>query len=274
LTGLFFGILLALASKLFAVKTDPRIDAVREALPGANCGACGYASCVSFAEAVVHEEAPTNGCVPGQEETARAVADILKRDYIAVKPLVATVFCAGDKEKTTDLYVYDGVEDCSVVLHYHNGLKGCSYGCLGLGSCVDACPFGVITMGEHGLPVVDADACTGCGLCVKACPRDLIKILPQSDLGHLVLCSSHDRGKQVSAVCSIGCIACKACIKACPRDAIEMEEYLAVIDLEKCDDCGKCVEACRPGTIFQRTTIPDGGKKAKSVKQAASSGND
>lgn len=256
LIGLIFGLLLAVAARYFAVRTDPRVEAVRGVLPGANCGACGYPSCINFAEAVVHEEAPTNGCIPGQDEVAVAVAEVLGREVITVKPLVATVFCCGDQAKAVDRFIYDGIKDCSVALQYNNGFKACQYGCLGLGSCVRACPFEVLSMGSHGLPVVDADSCTGCGLCVKACPQNLIKILPQNDRGHLVLCSSHDRGKSVSKACSVGCIACKACIKACPQEAIEMVDNLAVIDIDKCDDCGKCVEACKPGTIYKRTSIP------------------
>ena len=41
--GLLAGVLLSVFSKVFAVEQDERIPLVREALPGANCGACGYA---------------------------------------------------------------------------------------------------------------------------------------------------------------------------------------------------------------------------------------
>ena len=135
---------------------------------------------------------------------------------------------------------------------YGGGFKACADGCLGLGSCVRACPFDALIMGPNGLPVVDEERCTGCGLCAKACPRGVIKMLPQGNEGHLVLCNSHARGKAVKEACEVGCMACKACVKACPKEAITMEDNLAVIDLTKCDDCGECVLKCRPGTIHPR----------------------
>jgi Na+-translocating ferredoxin:NAD+ oxidoreductase subunit B len=256
LIGLLFGLLLAVVARKFAVQTDPRVEAVKEILPGANCGACGYAGCSNFAEAVVQGDTKTSGCIPGGEETAKAIAEVLGEEVTAEAQPVATVFCIGDCYKTTDRYVYDGVEDCVVANEFVGGFKSCSYGCLGFGNCVKACLFDAIKMGSHGLPVVDPEKCTGCGLCASACPRFIIQMLPKGSEGHLVLCSSHDRGKTVSRACEIGCIACKACIKACPQEAIEMDEFLAVIDLEKCDDCGECVKVCKPGTIHRRSEIP------------------
>lgn len=254
--GLFFGLLLAVTARVFTVQSDPQVDAVREVLPGANCGACGYAGCVNFAGAVVQGKAKTNGCIPGGEETARAVAEVLGQKFEEAVQPVATVFCIGDVTRAADRYIYDGVKECAAANSIYGGFKACRYGCLGLGDCVRACIFDAIKMGKHGLPVVDSEKCTGCGLCAEACPRDIIKMLPKGEQGHLVLCSSHDRGKAVSSVCSVGCIACKACIKACPRDAIVMEDNLAVIDQEKCDDCGECVLKCKPGTIHKRSAIP------------------
>lgn len=257
LIGLLFGVLLSLAARVFAVKVDPRVDQVKDVLPGANCGACGYAGCVQFAEAVVRGEADPGGCIPGAGDTSKALADVLGLVVGEAEALVATVFCIGDNTKAADLFIYDGVEDCAVAGRFNGGFKACGYGCLGLGNCARVCPFDAIDIGPHGLPVVDQEACTGCGLCVKACPRDLIETLPRrSNQGHLVLCSSHDRGKSVSKTCSVGCIACKACVKACPQEAIDMEDKLAVIDLDKCDDCGACVPVCPPVTIYPRTAIP------------------
>jgi Na+-translocating ferredoxin:NAD+ oxidoreductase subunit B len=256
LIGLLFGLFLATAARIFAVETDPRVEAVKEVLPNVNCGACGYAGCVNFAEAVVHGEAPANGCIPGGDDTTNDIAALLGQEISDSVKLVATIFCIGDYYKAADRFIYEGVEDCSVAGVFHGGFKTCSYGCLGLGNCVRACPFDAIRMGTHGLPVIDTGKCHGCGLCVKACPRDLIEILPFSEQGYLVLCNSNDRGKSVAGACTVGCIACKACIKACPREAIIMEENLAVIDLEKCDDCGECALKCKPGTIHRRSSIP------------------
>jgi Na+-translocating ferredoxin:NAD+ oxidoreductase subunit B len=256
LIGLIFGLLLAMAARFFAVQTDPLVESIKEALPGANCGACGYAGCSNFAEAVSAGETKSNGCIPGGDETAQAIAQLLGQEAGDASQPVATVFCIGDCYKTSDRYIYDGVQDCAVASDFVGGFKSCSYGCLGFGNCVRACLFDAIKMGEHGLPIVDYDQCTGCGLCATACPRDIIQMLPKSKEGHLVLCNSHERGKAVSAACEVGCIACKACVKACPQEAIEMVDNLAVIDLDKCNDCGECVPKCKPETIHRRDALP------------------
>lgn len=256
LIGLLFGLGLAVAAKVFYVKTDPRVDAVKETLPGANCGACGYAGCVNFAEAVVLGEAKPGDCIPAGEEEIQEMARVLGIEVSTSASPVATVFCIGDIYRAADNFVYDGVQDCKVAGEMNGGHKTCTYGCLGLGNCVRVCPFDAIRMGTHGLPVVDEEKCTGCELCAKECPRDIIKMLPRGDNGHLVLCTSQDRGKTVSKACEVGCIACRACVKVCPQEAIEMDGKLAVIDLDKCDDCGKCVEKCPPNTIYQRRSIP------------------
>lgn len=258
--GLFFGVVLALAARFFAVESDPLVDEVREALPGANCGACGYAGCTNFAEAVVQGDTSLSGCIPGGNDVAAAIGEILGKKVEETVPLVATVFCIGGTEEAHNNFIYDGIWDCNIAQTYGGGFKACPYGCLGLGSCVAACPFEAIAMGENGLPVIDPELCGGCGLCAEACPRGIIKILPKGKDGHLVLCNSQDRGRAVSRACKVGCIACKACIKACEQEAITMDNNLAVIDLEKCTDCGDCAQKCRPGTIYPRTaktlTVP------------------
>lgn len=265
LIGLTFGLLLSIAARVFAVTVDPRVDAVKEILPGVNCGACGYAGCVNFAEAVVHGEAKTNGCIPGGEDTTRAIAEELGLEVLESESLVAVLFCIGGNATAVDRFIYDGVKDCAVAGRMNYGFKACRYGCLGLGNCVDACPFEAISMGAHGLPVIDMEACTGCGVCVSSCPRNLLKTIPGSREAHLVLCSSHDRGKSVAKACKNGCIACRACVKACDQDAIEMQDNLAVIDPEKCNNCGDCIPACRPETIYTLSSLPKSEDEVKDV---------
>ena len=51
--GVICAVLLAVASKVMAVKEDERFPAIRACLPGANCGACGYAGCDGYAKALV-----------------------------------------------------------------------------------------------------------------------------------------------------------------------------------------------------------------------------
>ncbi len=270
LIGLLFGLVLATAAKIFAVETDPRVEAIKDIVPGVNCGACGYAGCARFAEAAVNGDVEPGGCIPGGEDVANEIAKVLGVEVSATASPVATVFCIGDIYKAADRFIYDGVEDCAVADQMYGGFKACTYGCLGLGNCVRVCPFDAIRMGTHGLPVVDIEKCTGCGLCAKECPRDLIQMLPPGDEGHLVLCSSQDRGKAVSKACEVGCIACKACVKACPQEAIEMDGKLAVIDLEKCNDCGDCVEKCPPGTIYRRSAIPSEEEAESAASEEAS----
>ena len=74
--GLFCGILLAVASKVMAVKVDERVVKLRDALPGANCGACGYTGCDGYAEALAKGEAKTNLCVPGADAVAKHASAI------------------------------------------------------------------------------------------------------------------------------------------------------------------------------------------------------
>ncbi|MDP8219498.1 MAG: RnfABCDGE type electron transport complex subunit B, partial [Candidatus Theseobacter exili] len=75
--GLFFGAGLAYASKIFTVDKDPKIDKILNALPGINCGSCGYPGCQSLAEAIVSGEVPVNKCTPGGAATAQKIAKLL-----------------------------------------------------------------------------------------------------------------------------------------------------------------------------------------------------
>ena len=51
--GLLGGILLCVVSKLCQTnKTNEKLEKIRAALPGANCGSCGFAGCDAYAEAV------------------------------------------------------------------------------------------------------------------------------------------------------------------------------------------------------------------------------
>jgi Na+-translocating ferredoxin:NAD+ oxidoreductase RNF subunit RnfB len=50
-TGALIGILLGIAGEKFAVEVDEKEQAVRECLPGNNCGGCGYPGCDGLAVA-------------------------------------------------------------------------------------------------------------------------------------------------------------------------------------------------------------------------------
>ncbi len=246
--GLAFGGLLAVAARKFAVDADPRTEAVQAALPGVNCGACGYAGCSAFAEAAARGDARPDGCPAGGPALALQLAAILGKKVEAREREVAQVLCAGSRSEAPDRAVYSGIPDCRAAVLIAGGPKGCTYGCLGLGTCVRVCRFDAMHMNANDLPEVSGDRCTGCTACVKACPRGMIVMAPASRRVH-IRCNSRDRGAVVRKVCTVGCIACRLCVKECPREAITFADNLARIDYARCDNCQACVKVCPMHTI-------------------------
>jgi electron transport complex protein RnfB len=248
--GFLFSVGLVAAYQKLKVEEDPKVGAVSEILPQANCGACGYSGCRAFAEAVVAEQAPANGCPVGGTETARQVADILGVEAGEVVRKVARLHCRGDHEAAKDRGEYLGLTTCYAA-HLVGGNKQCSYGCLGYGDCVRVCLFDSLMMGEDGLPKVHEDRCTACGKCVDACPRNLFELHPL-DQNILVFCRSLDRGPAAKKACKNACIACGICARACP-DAIEVSDNLAVIrDYKKIiPDQIPALEKCPTDSIGQ-----------------------
>ena len=238
---------LGIAAKKLAVKEDPRLEKILEALPGANCGGCGYAGCAAFARAVLEDEAPIEGCVAGGESTALKVAEVLGRKVEKTERMVAFVACHGSKTYTRQRFIYQGIDDCRAAVNVGGGSKACAFGCLGLGSCQKVCPFGAITI-EDDLAKIDPEECVGCGLCVDECPRNIIHLVPARATVQ-VLCSSQNVGKTVKDFCDVGCIGCRRCERACPFNAINVIRNVAVIDPAKCRTCGICMEVCPQDTI-------------------------
>jgi len=247
--GLLFGVGLALAYKRYEVKVDPKVEAVREVLPGANCGACGYPGCDGFASAVVNGGASPSGCPVGGAKVTEDICEILGVEADVGEDMVAKVLCQGDMDRAKDKFIYTGVEDCAAASMLSSGPKACSYGCLGLGSCVKVCQFDAIHIDERGIAVVDVDKCTACGQCVNACPKGLIEMVPKKSFVQ-VMCISKDRGKDVRKYCDIGCIACRICVNACEFGAIEIENNIAKIDYDKCTNCMVCAEKCPTNAIY------------------------
>lgn len=234
---------LGLAAKKFAVRQNPLIEKVEEVLPGVNCGVCGWAGCSAYARAVVEEGAPANACIPGGQEAARLVAEIMGVEASQTESYVAIVLCKGGTREAKSRFEYRGVSDCKAAMLIAGGGKSCTYGCLGLGTCERVCPFEAIRLAENGLPAVDEERCTGCGICVKNCPKDVIRLAPRG-MGIHVLCHSHDKGGQVKKVCTVGCIGCGACVRICPYEALSLHDGLAVMDYGRCRECGLCVDQC------------------------------
>ena len=229
--GVLFGLFLALASRAFRVQQDPRIEAVLEALPGINCGACGYAGCRSYAQAVVEGE-KVGLCTAIGPDAGAVIAAIMGVEFSQQGRSRAVVHCQGGTDRCADRSRYDGIQDCRAAHIISGGPKACAYGCLGFGTCADVCPFNAITMSDQRLPVIDADKCTACGMCVRVCPRDLISLLDEKYTIYLG-CSSHYRGKAVKDICEVGCTACNLCAKKDPNGAIELQDNLPVLDFEK-----------------------------------------
>ncbi len=242
--GTVFGLGLAFAAKKFSVKMDPRVEQVREVLAGAHCGACGFAGCQQYAEAVVaNPDVSPNLCTPGGAKTAELVAMITGKKAETAEPIFSRIMCRGDWQKSVKRFKYEGVQDCRAAILAGGGDKACVYGCLGYGTCVKACPFDALHMNENHLPVVDITKCTGCRKCEAACPKKVIEVLP-AGRAVLVACHSRDRGADTRKNCQIGCIACGACVKVCPFDSPMIENNVSRIDLEKCRVCGLCVRKC------------------------------
>ena len=243
IVGLIVGLFLGIAAISFKVEVDEREEAVLEALPGNNCGGCGYAGCSGLAAAIVKGEAPVNACPVGGDAVGDKIADIMGVEAQKGQRQVAFVHCKGDCNKAKTDYEYSGVEDCSMVAYVPGGgPKSCNYGCLGYGNCVKACPFDAIHVVD-GVAVVDKEACKACGKCIEACPKKLLSFVPYT-AKHIVACSSEDKGPVAMKACDVACIGCGLCKKNCPNGAITVEDFHATIDQEKCTQCGKCAEVC------------------------------
>ncbi len=245
--GFIAGIALSLAAKFMAVEIDEKQEKIRECLPGANCGACGYSGCDGYAAAIASGEATPDKCAPGGDSTANGLAEILGVE-ISSTPKIAFIACGGNCESSALKYNYQGFESCAAANLVHSGPLECEYGCIGFGDCIKACVFGAIEI-KNGRPVVCSDLCAGCGKCTDACPKSLIRLV-NKDTKTFVNCSSKAKAAVANKECKLSCIGCKLCEKVCENGAITVNDNLAVIDREKCTDCGKCKEVCRRGVII------------------------
>lgn len=244
--GLIAGLGLGVASRVFAVHVDPKVEAIEEALLGTNCGACGFPGCSGLANAIASGEAAVTDCLPGGEDVAHAVAGIMGVEAGASAKEIAVVLCKGGDIDAKTKFDYRGVKDCWAAAEVGGGFKSCGYGCLGLGSCYKACNFGAIEITEDRLAIIIPEKCTGCTMCVPACPKNIIKMVPADQKVH-VLCSSHDKGPATKKVCSVGCIGCTLCTKKTSN--MSMENNLAVVDYSVIDNEHSPADVCPTNTI-------------------------
>jgi electron transport complex protein RnfB len=252
--GMFFAIVLAITNKKLYVREDPRIVKILEELPGANCGACGNASCHDLAQKIVKGDAEPNSCPVGSGDMVENIAQILGVESKEVVKKVAVVHCGAGTEIRKNNGIYVGGKTCSVADIIGGGIA-CLYGCLGYGDCVSACLFDAIEMVE-GLPIVDLERCTGCGKCVTACPRNIISLVvfdknkfPETIS---IACNNPDKGAVVRKICTVGCIGCGLCEKNCGDGSFTMDGLLARIDYEKvysCEHWDTVIEKCPAKTI-------------------------
>ena len=249
--GAVFGFVLAVASKIFEVKKDPREEEILSHLAGANCGGCGFPGC--------------SACAPAGAENHAAIAAIMGAAAPTGERKVAFVRCNGGVN-AVKRYEYIGVKDCISATKVAAGPLECQFGCLGFGSCVAACQFGAMSIGPNGAAVVDPDKCTDCMACAKACPRHLIAEVPVSKTVR-VACANQDKGKAAMSVCSNSCIGCGLCEKECRKDAIHVVNGVAVIDYDKCVGCKLCTKVCPRDAILPAATAEE-KEKYKAIKKA------
>ena len=237
------------ASYMLYGKESRKKEALLKILPGENCGVCGFETCEKYAEALVEGTAAPNLCVIGGDEISHRICDAVGTPFLPTVRLRAQVLCSGTDEVSGLKYRYEGLRDCVSAAAGGNTPKECPYGCIGLGTCVRACPFGAIKV-ERGVAVVEYEKCRACGVCVGVCPQNIIRLVP-FHANVWVGCSSHDRSSDLRRYCRVGCVGCRICEKVCPQGAIRVEDQLAQIDYGLCTSCGICADKCPRGILWR-----------------------
>ncbi|MFV0422728.1 RnfABCDGE type electron transport complex subunit B [Oleidesulfovibrio sp.] len=254
--GFVAACVLAAASRVFYVEEDPRVEAVMDALPGANCGGCGFAGCEAYAQAVLADPSVSAGlCCAGGPEISVKVGELSGKSAGDAEPTVSFRRCVKDEGKVAERYGYQGFASCAAAHMLEDGPDACRFSCIGFGDCVRGCPFDAMYI-ENGLVQIDEEKCTSCGACIRLCPRDILELIPRR-ARVMVYCSTQDKMKAVMNVCEAGCINCAKCVKKCPANAITQEGGKIMIDQKAClaygPECGEaCVEAC-PRNILRHT---------------------
>ena len=242
--GLIAGLGLAIASIVMAVPVDEKAEKIRECLPGANCGACGFSGCDGYAAALSKGETTNTGlCGPGGSDAAAAIAEVTGLAAADLRPMTAVVHCRGNCSVAANKLEYAGIESCRMAVQVFGGPKACASGCVGFGDCVRECPFETISLCD-GVAWVNPNICQACKKCVAVCPKSLISLVPKDEGIPTVLCKNHEKGAVTRKQCKSGCIGCMKCAKNCETGAISVINFCAEVDADKCTACGKCAENC------------------------------
>ncbi len=253
--GLIAGLGLAIASIVMAVPVDEKAEAIRECLPGANCGACGFSGCDGYAAALSKgETTDTSLCAPGGADTSKAIAELTGLVAAETIPMTAVVHCKGNNQNAENKLIYAGIESCKMAIQVFGGPKSCSFGCVGYGDCQKVCQFDAISICD-GVARVNPDACRACKMCIAECPKNIISLIPKEKANAVVLCMNHDKGALTRKECKAGCIGCMKCVKNCEAGAISVINFCATVDTEKCTGCGKCVDGCPVKCIYMQGNI-------------------
>jgi Na+-translocating ferredoxin:NAD+ oxidoreductase RNF subunit RnfB len=243
LVALVLGLLLGFFREIFFVPEDPLKGTIRDALPGANCGGCGFPGCDGYADAVA-KGAETNKCTAGGQAVAEKLASIMGTSAEEVEHKVSVRCCLGGEGVGIPRGIYTGLKTCRGA-KLVGGTKLCAWGCIGFGDCVKVCHFGALAMGGDGLPRIDRAKCVGCRTCVAECPQGILRVIPRDKKITLALCSNRNPVRaQIRKTCRVGCIKCGICVKNCPKQCIVIDNGIPVVDYAKCTACGTCGEKC------------------------------
>ena len=227
------GLMLSYSARKLHVAKDEREQALLDAMPGINCGACGYPGCEGYAVALNKgQTCDLTLCPPGGNPTAKALGQILGQEPGEVPAEVAFVKCQGSPDYAKHDFVYHGLEDCQAAALMYKGSKSCEYGCIGLGSCIKQCPTDAITISKDSLAVVEPDLCIGCRKCIPVCPTNVIQMIPK-EAEYTVICNALDHGKATRSNCKVGCIGCRICERRYPKLQFKVQQNLASVDYHK-----------------------------------------
>ena len=251
--GILFAVVLLIASEKLKVEVDPKIEEIYDALPQIDCGACGFAGCMSYAKGVSADPELCGKCAPGGPATSEAIGKILNLQISGGGfPLRPVIHCRAREADRVYLANYEGIPSCTSANVYPT-VQACKFGCMGFGDCVDACKFDALHIID-GLAIVNYEKCTGCGACSRACPRDLIEMIPFSNENMMVVaCRSKETGKDTRKKCRVGCIACNLCKKQ--TELFTIENNFAKMDYENYQPTEQTETAstkCPTGVIVYR----------------------